>query len=172
MAQFTAKNRRFGKRAQEKAWEKVYREYFPGDMLTRDLWRTERDYEHDEDVEVEVFKSELSYPVQISVQERFRRKRYAKHRDVTIAYYDEANDEPSHLFDSHADLLLYGYYDGETDTLLETVLADMTQIKVLVARGAVDFDTRKHGEKLLHFVAISFDQLQDEGAILHRHTPE
>lgn len=166
---FSEKNARFGKRAREVAWNEIYCKMLPEDMLVKNLWQTERDYKHDEDAEIEVFRRDLKHPVQISVQERFRRAKFAEHRDVTIAYYHEERGEPLHLFDSRADLLLYGYYDDAAGELLETVVADMTRIKWLVAQGAVTYDTRQHGDGSMLFVAIPFDDLEEEGALVfHR----
>jgi len=169
MSSMTPENERFGRRAHEKAWEHVYKPFLPDDAMLVDLDSTKRDLEKDEDRAARIFKPDLDVPVEISFQEKYRRDKWAEKRELTLAYYNATQDESLYLEKSEADFFVYGYYDSDEDTLLETVVVDMARLRFAMAADSLPYEKQAHGSKGHHFVCIPFDALEEEGLIEYHH---
>lgn len=165
----TPANERFGRRAHEQAWSKVYMDFLPDSVVMIDLSRTERDRQHDEDHAARVHLDGIDAPVELSFQEKYRRARWADKRELTLAYYNAESEEHLYLEKSDADFFLYGYYDSDADELLETIIVDMVRLKYHIADGSLPFTTQAHGSKGHHFMCIPFDALEDENLIAHHY---
>lgn len=170
-SKFIPENERFGRRAHEAAWERVYMPFLPDDVVVVDLSWTKRDAEQDEDREARVFLDGIDHPLDISIQERFRRIEYSDYREVTWTIYDHAHQQEGHLDDSEADFMVYGYYDDEEERLGETVVVNMSRLKYLLATGQVEYTTQYHRAQHNEFVAIPFDDLIEGGAVEEHYVP-
>ncbi|ATU47016.1 hypothetical protein [Salinibacter phage M31CR41-2] len=166
MSSFTPENDAFTRRAHREAKREIYPRFLPDDYVMVDLFGTDRDYYDDEDYEARVFREELDEPLTLSIQERFRRMKYADYREVTIA--TSYGDMQLHLSDSAADLLVYGYYDDEAGELGETVVVSVSGLKYALAEGEVDVQMQQHGSKEHVFACLPIQDLIDAGAcVLH-----
>lgn len=169
--QYSHANDMFSRRAHEEAYKKVYPQFLPDDYVLVDLYNTERDLAHDEDYEIIAYHGDLDKPLKFGIQERFRRAKFSGYREVTIKDRDLLRGENKQVYNTHADFIVFGYFDDENSTLLETVVVDQGLLRWLIMQEAIDFTRHKHGDKEMTFIALSFDDLIENHAAVFHYAP-
>lgn len=172
MNEFTPENDMFTRRAHEKAYPLVYQQWLPDDYILVDLQGTRADKVADKDFEVVAWNPDLDTPIIFGVQERFRRIKYAKYRDITIAAKDHSKDDlDKQITRTAADFIVFGYYDDGKNELGETVVVNEATLRWLLVTEKVDFDQKTHGSKSVTFVGVPFDDLIEKGACVFHYQP-
>lgn len=108
-------------------------------------------------------------PLQVTVQERFRRKKWAYKRDVTITEYNPRSDTPSELHKLNANLFIYGYYDDEADVFVEAVAVDVLRMVKLLCAGKLEYKRSQNKRTGQTFITIKFEALCDTGCMVYHH---
>jgi hypothetical protein len=107
----------------------------------------------------------LRYPIQHTVQERFRRQSYSRYRDITITELNNSSGQKSELYKMMCDLMTYGYYDERRNCFGEVIVIDVAAFKVALSRGEISY-SRKRNPKQQDFICIDFDDLHAAGVVM------
>jgi len=126
-------------------------------------------------VKVRWFRADIEF----TIQERFRRKKYAKHKDITITEWNKTTDMKSELFKLNAGIFVYGYYDDEADNMLDWIafntaaLLHSTVVKcpfILVPPITGKAPTKRENNPRSNqdFLTFTFDYLEKSGFVIGR----
>jgi hypothetical protein len=114
---------------------------------------------------VQVKVTGLRYPIEMTVQERFRRHGYSKYRDITITELNHASGKRSELYKMKCDVMTYGYYHEQHNAFGEVVVIDVPAFKVALMRKKIPY-RRNTNSKQQDFICIGFDALHTAGVVL------
>jgi len=145
---FDRENMDFSLAARTYAKEHVYPDAF-GEGTVVDTSDTLVDYEQGCDL---IWLSDDGTTT--SIQERFRRPKYAKYREVTATMLNEATGRKGDFFKLHADYYCYGYFDRDNG-FEELVIVDVDKLKT----GAIEPDEQYFPRKQQRFFCWPFDEL-------------
>jgi hypothetical protein len=120
----------------------------------------ERDYDQGIDKTVRVSVPGLRGKLGFTVQERFRRPKYASNRDITITEFNRNSGMLSELYKIEADLILYGYYNPDTDAFIESIACWVPLLKANIARGTLSRKTELNRRSNQDFLCFKFDELE------------
>lgn len=109
----------------------------------------------------------LNGSIPFTVQERFRRPKYASYRDLTITEWNHLSNLPSELYKIRANIFLYGYanHSDTPNGFIEAIAIDTTQLLVKIARREMQYKTQTN-PKGQSFLAFTFENLEDAGVVL------
>jgi hypothetical protein len=109
----------------------------------------------------------LNGSIPFTIQERFRRPRYANFRDITITEWNHRSNLPSELYKIRANIFLYGYANHEEtpNGFVEAVAIDTTQLLIKIARQEIKHKMQSN-DKGQTFVTCAFEDLTKAGAVL------
>jgi hypothetical protein len=108
----------------------------------------------------------LKRPLKFFIQERFREVDYSRHySDVTVTEMNVINDLPSELHKIAAHYLVYGYYDKNTDEIVDAVVVNVAQMLTGIAEGVIRYIRKPRKSKDQTFIAIEFDELERNNAL-------
>lgn len=96
--------------------------------------------------------------INITVQERFRRAKYFRNRDITLTEYNYDSGIVSEVFAIEAMYFVYGYYNVETDNFGEVIIVNIAKLLKSVVSCQIPF-TRKMNKKNQSFLCFKFDDL-------------
>lgn len=116
-------------------------------------------------VRVEVEK--LHQPLVFTVQERFRRKKYAEWQDLTITEWNNASSQPSELYKINAGYFLYGYYDEVEKAFCDAICINTAGLLHCIATGNISH-TKQRNKKEQDFLAFKFAALHEAGLVTYR----
>jgi len=102
--------------------------------------------------------------IPIYVQERFRRPEYRHHQDITITKFNNKSDEVSEISKIAAQVFIYGYYEPALDEIQEAICVNTTVLLRQIIDGGLANGERQN-PKEQDFITISFDELQEAGAV-------
>lgn len=102
--------------------------------------------------------------IPITVQERFREPVHQANQDLTITVWNPLSQTPSELFKLMAQWFLYGYYDLATDTHLQTLLVNVSDMMMGVINGSLPFTHHENPRTKQPFIAIPFAALYKQRA--------
>ena len=128
-------------------------------------------------VKVDWFRNDLEF----AIQERFREKKFASFRDVTITEWNNKTNLPSELFKIHAGIFLYGYFDTDINDFIDWIAFDVTALlhRLVTRKQTIrtfaeakikkTYITRSHNERSgQDFLNFRFDDLEKAGVVLCR----
>ena len=107
----------------------------------------------------------LGLPLSFTVQERFRKPKYASFRDITITEWNLATDRPSELYKLNAGLFIYGYYDAIADRFIEAIAVDVPWLLIMFPLKLVDWSLQENPRTSQTFFCFKFDDLFTSGAV-------
>lgn len=113
----------------------------------------------------------LKYPVEFTVQERFRRMEHSFWRDITITEWNHNSDLPSELYKLKSGIFVYGYYNDFNKTFGEVIVANTVSLIDAIVRNKVEF-IRKMNKKNQTFLGFKFDELESKGIITKHYYPK
>lgn len=113
----------------------------------------------------------LGAPLQVSIQERFRRANYARFRDVTITEWNRRSNLPSELYKIASGIFLYGYLNEKQDDFLEAIAFNVTDLLVALASGKLPTDKQYNPRSDQDFICLTFDTLLDSNLVMYHYTP-
>lgn len=111
----------------------------------------------------------LGAPLQITVQERFRRSSYARYRDVTLTEWNHNTDLPSELFKITSGIFLYGYLNDHQDDFSEAIAFSVTDFMLALAKGTLRLRRQRNPRSNQSFVCFTFDQLIDANVVMYQY---
>jgi hypothetical protein len=114
----------------------------------------------------------LGAPLQVTIQERFRRYTFAKYRDVTLTEWNHNTNLPSELFKITSGIFLYGYVNERQDDFLEAIAFNVTDLMVALAKGSLSLNRERNPRSNQSFVCFTFEQLMDAGVVMFHYTPQ
>lgn len=174
---YSLANAHFSNRAHEIAREKVYPALFgvsraqltfDADTLLADSERgrvLDGQMAVDRIVRVKVLK--LRQPLVFTVQERFRRPKWAHKRDITITEWNHATNQPSELYKLEANLFVYGYFDEQAATFVEVVAVNTAALLQAIAANTAPYTFGKNPRSNQSFLALTFDMLAARGLLAY-----
>ena len=115
---------------------------------------------------VRVYNPGFNAPLEFTVQERFRRTRYAAFKDITITEWNHAHNVKSELYKLNAGLFVYGYFDQETKTFLDWIVVDTTKMLVCLNNGEVTHTLDMNPRSDQTFIGLKFQDLRDAGLVI------
>lgn len=178
---YSLANAHFSNKAHEIAREKVYpalfgvsraQLVFDKDTLLADSERgrvLDGQMAVDRIVRVKVMK--LRQPLAFTVQERFRRPKWAHKRDVTITEWNHSTNQPSELYKLEANLFVYGYFDEQTGAFIEVVAVNTAALLQAIAANTVPYTFGKNPRSNQSFLALTFDALASHGLLAYHLKP-
>lgn len=113
----------------------------------------------------------LGAPLQVTVQERFRRANYARFRDVTLTEWNHSSGLPSELYKITSGIFLYGYLNEKQDDFAEAIAFNVTALLLAVASGALRMQKEYNPRSEQDFVCFTFDELIEAGLVMFHYTP-
>ncbi len=115
---------------------------------------------------VKVTVNGLREPIEHTVQERFRKPRYAPFRDITITEWNHASGEKSELYKLKCGMFLYGYYDDQQGKFGEVIAVDTAALLVAMSSRKLKYTVEENPRTMQTFVCLKFDHLIDAGLAL------
>lgn len=97
-------------------------------------------------------------PLIFSVQERFRRAKYRKWRDITITEWNNTSNTPSELYKIRAGLFVYAYYDDNADTFFDVTIAHVSMLIQCIHTGKLPI-SRQRNAKNQDFIGVKIDDM-------------
>lgn len=110
------------------------------------------------------------FPLEHTIQERFRRPRYRGFRDVTITKVNNASGVKSELYKMNCGLFVYGYYSEDESSFGEVIVVDVPKFLVQLSKNAIRYTTGIN-TKGQEFVCIKFDELHEAGVVVQYISP-
>ncbi len=117
-------------------------------------------------VKVNLFR----YPLVFAVQERFRREKYAKYRDITLTEYDLISGLPCEFYKLIAGLFLYGYFNDVQNDFSEVICVSVPSMLFSIINGDLEVRRRAKNNDVRpqSFITIPFESLEQAGLVLFR----
>lgn len=119
----------------------------------------------DRDVKVHL-SGLIEYPLSFTIQERFRRPRYANWRDITITQWNHNSNLPSELHKLNAGIFLYGYYNPSKKAFIEAIAIDCVALLIAIIHQRLIPETGRNPRTNQTFWTFGFDQLIRESVVL------
>jgi hypothetical protein len=113
----------------------------------------------------------LGAPLQLTVQERFRRAQYANFRDVTITEWNLSSGLPSELYKITSGIFLYGYVNNEGDDFIEAIAFNVTDFLLALTKGRLKSSPQYNPRSDQNFLCYTFDQLEAANLVRFHYTP-
>lgn len=167
---FSDVNKDFSEAAHTNAKNSIYPKLFsmPPDSLSfevqEDLLTSQRwsvlDGELAIDRIVKVTTIGLRSPIEITVQERFRKPQYQKFQDITITEHNNATNETGELYKLKAHYFVYGYYDKDKNKMLDAVAVNIPSLLVKLANKKLVYSHGKNTRSNQDFIGIKFADLR------------
>lgn len=112
----------------------------------------------------------LNNPIKYTVQERFRKKRFSRYRDLTITEWNHQSNLPSELYKISALLFLYAYWDDRTG-FGEAIVLNTLNLLEMIKNGDVSVRKRLNHKKQ-SFICVPFDELMTkQGVVFFHYSP-
>lgn len=105
------------------------------------------------------------FPLEHTIQERFRRPRYRGFRDVTITTVNNASGVKSELYKMSCGLFVYGYYSEDESSFGDVIVVDVPKLIFGITMGSINYRERNN-VKGQDFIAIPFDELHEAGVVI------
>jgi len=118
---------------------------------------------------VHVTSRNLHGKITHTIQERFRREKYSRFRDITITEYNHASGRQSELYKIKSGIFVYGYFFPATGTFGEVVAIDVTRLLMAISSGSIRFDTETNRRSDQAFITLKFDDLHDSNVVVWHH---
>lgn len=117
---------------------------------------------------VRVSVPNLAAPLVFTVQERFRKIRFARYQDITVTEWNVSSNLPSELFKITSGFFIYGYYNEVARQLGEVIAVDVPEFLRQIATGNLPYKRRTKAGGSQTFLTFSFCDLETSGALVFR----
>ena len=121
---------------------------------------------------VKVSVDGLRGPLEHSIQERFRKPKFAKYRDITITEWNNNSGIKGELYKLKAGIFLYGYFDALSSTFGEVLAVDIPKLLLALTTHSIPFFPERNGRTGQSFICLDFDLLHDAELVLYHHKPQ
>ena len=104
-----------------------------------------------------------------SVQERFRRMRYERFRDITITKENKLSGQLSELYKLQSGLFVYGYCDVDESRFGEVVIVNVEILMDAISRKVLDISEEENPRTRQTFVTVKIDRLLEVPGLVRWH---
>lgn len=115
---------------------------------------------------VRVTVPDLHAPLIFTIQERFRRPKFSKYKDLTITEWNSASDLPSELYKINAGIFLYGYYDEKLDKFIDAIAISVTDLLISMVKNQITY-SKGGNKKQQSFFAFKFNDLKLANVVIY-----
>lgn len=134
-------------------------------VLWEDMFGTREDTDLGIDRNLYVFGTDGSERA-LSVQERFRRQRFVRYRELTVTQANHASGERGDFWKLQADLYAYGYVYDDMSDFAEAVVVSVPRLKSLFENKCIRPNQSYYERKQQTIWGFPFDELERGGAIV------
>ena len=170
---FSSENARLSKEAHAAAEKDIYPFLFNADAKNLSFEETIIDNDNPSDrynildgeqgidYIVKVSVKGFNFPLNFSIQERFRKAipKYTRYRDLTITEMNKNSGKPSELYKIGAGIFIYGYYDFEEKYFTEVVVVNTAKMLLSLAKEELIYSWGNNPRSNQSFIALTFDNL-------------
>lgn len=172
---FSEDNKGFSDKAHQCAREHVYPKLLgvdaslityeeQGDLLTDKKWELlDGEFAIDRIVKIKV--ANLRYPLEITVQERFRKPEKQKFQDITITEFNPSSGERGELYKLKSQLFVYGYYDGDKNTMLDCIAVNIPSTLIALGNGSISHTIDSNPRTAQPFLGLTFSDLHKANVV-------
>jgi hypothetical protein len=119
----------------------------------------ERDYEKGIDKTLEIWVPSLDGSIKITSQERFRRPKFARYRDITITQQNNTSGLNGEIYKIEAGLFVYGYYDPERDRFIEAIACWLHPLIMSIVNEQIHQEVNLNHRSNQDFLCFKFEDL-------------
>ena len=110
-------------------------------------------------------KTGLMQPITFTIQERFRRPRFAGFKDLTITEWNHNSGLPSELYKITANFFVYGYFDGAE--FVDFIAADVPLMLLKICNAQLSLKREKNTRRNQSFITVTFADLQRSDCLVY-----
>lgn len=107
-------------------------------------------------------------PLGFTIQERFRKPKFAKYKDITITEWNPISNKPGELYKLQAQLFMYGYYNEANNSFIDVVVFDVAKTLMGICNKSLKYSRGVNPRTKQPFVTIKFDDLSKEKCLLFK----
>ena len=111
-------------------------------------------------VSVDWFKA----PIEFTVQERFRRLKFAQYKDITITEWNHKTNRKSELYKLNAGIFVYGYYGD--DVFEDWIAINTVGLLHRLVQKKPNLEIKTNPRSRQTFYTFGFERLRKAGVIL------
>lgn len=120
---------------------------------------------------VKITVNGLKMPITLTVQERFRKMKFSRYRDLTVTEWNPASGLPSELYKITSGFFVYGYYDGENDEFGEVIMIAVTSMLRAIANGSLPYGRGVNDRTKQPFITLKFNDLIAANVVVESYAP-
>jgi hypothetical protein len=113
-------------------------------------------------VQVQWFREKIEF----TVQERFRRIKFAPYRDITITEWNNRTNLKSELYKLNAGIFVYGYFDEKAVSFQGWIAFDTTHLLFKLVSSAQPIKRQMNPRSQQTFITFTFETLKKLGVVL------
>lgn len=114
---------------------------------------------------VKVTVKKLHAPLSFTIQERFRKTKFAKYKDLTITEFNHSSRLPSELYKMTCGLFLYGYFDERLNTFTEAIAVSVPGLLLKISNEQIEYTVGRNPRSDQTFLCFSFAALEEAGVV-------
>lgn len=156
---FHADRAAFSRRAHKAAEAQIYKTAFGEYVSIESAVGSDDDLKSGIDYRIRVYSRSVAEPIQFTVQERWRRPRASRFREITMTEYDIQTRSYGEMYKIAADFLMYGYYNEKKRAFGEVIIVPVSALLLLLAKGAVEGGRKQIESKNAIIRTVPFDEL-------------
>ena len=107
-------------------------------------------------------------PIIFTVQERFRRPKYARYRDLTITEWNNQSNLPSELYKLAANYFVYGYFDRVQNLFIDVIAVNVPAVLLKLCNGEMPYRYGINPRSNQSFITLTFANLEKTGCMVYR----
>jgi len=130
--------------------------------------RKRLDLNHAIDSELRVESDQLQSPTRFTIQERFLRDSKQHFQHLTVTEMNHSSGAESELGKIKSDLFVFGYFDEQDASLIQTAVVDTSLLKRAIVSEDIEFK-RQSNRKNQSFLTIPIESIK-ESSIPSYHT--
>lgn len=108
------------------------------------------------------------HPIGFTIQERFRKPKYARYEDITITEWNPITNQQGELYKLQAQLFMYGYYDEYKNNFIDVVVFDVAKTLMGICNKTLAYRRNTNPRTHQPFLTIRFDALENSDCIVFR----
>ena len=99
------------------------------------------------------------------MQERFRRKEFAKYQDVTITEWNTSSDLKGEIYKLYAGIFVYGYFDQENNEFIDWIAINTNSLlhRLVIRQPRIDLSFNPRSQQT--FYTFKFVDLYKSGCV-------
>jgi len=115
---------------------------------------------------IKVYSENHKSPIEFTSQERFRRPKFSKYKDLTITEWSHSSNMPSELYKIKSGLFVYGYFDPDSNLFIDWIVVDTTSMLYNLVTRRLRFTTGTNTRSNQTFITLNFEDLEVSGSVL------